>query len=263
MGLLSKGSVGGVVRAIAAVTVPITPLSEPTLRQWLDAGDQPTMTVAAGKVTAWQDKSPNGYNVTQADINLAPTKGADHLLFQPGVVDHLFSETRLGYSGNPAITNIFVYEAANAPNTYSRVWQIGTSAGNTISNTLSVGELGYRHNNGNNLFAGAGNTSIQIFSYTKAASVDYGGSFVFLNGNSVAKVSSNNSTNNINLTENSLFIGSAFSTDLTVGKMYESISFNSSDNGLRQRMEGFVAHKWGIASKLSASHPYKNSPPIA
>lgn len=29
----------------------------------------------------------------------------------------------------------------------------------------------------------------------------------------------------------------------------------------RQRLEGYLAHKWGLAGNLPASHPYKNNPP--
>lgn len=31
----------------------------------------------------------------------------------------------------------------------------------------------------------------------------------------------------------------------------------------RQRLEGYAAHKWGIAGNLPASHPYRNAPPLA
>lgn len=31
---------------------------------------------------------------------------------------------------------------------------------------------------------------------------------------------------------------------------------------LRQRLEGYLAHRWGLASSLAASHPFRNSPPL-
>jgi hypothetical protein len=30
----------------------------------------------------------------------------------------------------------------------------------------------------------------------------------------------------------------------------------------RQRLEGYVAHKWGLSPLLPADHPYKNAPPL-
>jgi hypothetical protein len=29
----------------------------------------------------------------------------------------------------------------------------------------------------------------------------------------------------------------------------------------RQRLEGYLAHKWGLQANLPAGHPFKNTPP--
>jgi len=39
------------------------------------------------------------------------------------------------------------------------------------------------------------------------------------------------------------------------------IPYNTSDT-IRQKLEGYLAHKWAIASLLPAGHPYKSAPPI-
>jgi hypothetical protein len=31
--------------------------------------------------------------------------------------------------------------------------------------------------------------------------------------------------------------------------------------GERQRLEGYAAHKWGLAGSLPGGHPYKSAPP--
>lgn len=31
---------------------------------------------------------------------------------------------------------------------------------------------------------------------------------------------------------------------------------------LRQRLEGYLAHKWGLQASLAGTHPYRNSPPL-
>jgi hypothetical protein len=43
----------------------------------------------------------------------------------------------------------------------------------------------------------------------------------------------------------------------------EVITVDSPDTTTRQLIEGYLAHKWGIASKLPADHPYKNSAPTS
>lgn len=35
------------------------------------------------------------------------------------------------------------------------------------------------------------------------------------------------------------------------------------DTDTRQKFEGYLAHKWGMAGLLDVSHPYKNAPPVA
>lgn len=34
-----------------------------------------------------------------------------------------------------------------------------------------------------------------------------------------------------------------------------------SNSGLKQKIEGYLAHKWGTTAKLPSTHPYKNQPP--
>ena len=48
------------------------------------------------------------------------------------------------------------------------------------------------------------------------------------------------------------------------GVIAEVISFNTklSDSD-RQKVEGYLAHKWGLSSKLPSSHPYSLGHPIA
>ncbi|MEC7543382.1 MAG: cadherin repeat domain-containing protein, partial [Verrucomicrobiota bacterium] len=48
-----------------------------------------------------------------------------------------------------------------------------------------------------------------------------------------------------------------------VGKMAEVICLKTSSNSVRQRIEGYLAHKWGIQSDLDGSHPYASSPPTS
>lgn len=46
------------------------------------------------------------------------------------------------------------------------------------------------------------------------------------------------------------------------GTLYEVLIFNT-DLGVdrRQKVEGYLAHKWGLASNLTDGHPYKTNPP--
>jgi hypothetical protein len=46
------------------------------------------------------------------------------------------------------------------------------------------------------------------------------------------------------------------------GSVYEFLIFSENlfdDN--RQKIEGYLAHKWGLSNNLPANHPYKNNAP--
>jgi len=46
------------------------------------------------------------------------------------------------------------------------------------------------------------------------------------------------------------------------GDIAEMILYgNALDNINRQKIEGYLAHKWNLASELPSDHPYKNSAP--
>jgi len=52
-----------------------TPTSLPNLKLWLDASDATSITSSSGAVSAWNDKSGNGYNFAQSTATNKPTTG--------------------------------------------------------------------------------------------------------------------------------------------------------------------------------------------
>ena len=46
------------------------------------------------------------------------------------------------------------------------------------------------------------------------------------------------------------------------GHFAELVSFKSTDSNTRQKVEGYLAKKWGLKSILDSSHPYKKSSPF-
>lgn len=45
------------------------------------------------------------------------------------------------------------------------------------------------------------------------------------------------------------------------GKIYEVIMIHNRDTAVRQKIEGYLAHKWGLEGSLPADHPYKAAAP--
>ena len=46
------------------------------------------------------------------------------------------------------------------------------------------------------------------------------------------------------------------------GSIAEAVAYDRSlSDGVRQKLEGYLAHKWGLVSALSSAHNYKNTKP--
>ena len=45
------------------------------------------------------------------------------------------------------------------------------------------------------------------------------------------------------------------------GGIGEIIAIFDYDQGIREKVEGYLAWKWGLVGNLDANHPYKHSPP--
>jgi hypothetical protein len=48
---------------------------------------------------------------------------------------------------------------------------------------------------------------------------------------------------------------------IILGDMGEFVVFSGDDDTTRQKLEGYLAWKWGTVATLDAGHPYKSAPP--
>jgi len=245
------------------------------LALWLDAADTDTITLSGSNVSQWDDKSGNNRHASQAIAADQPIYTSNVLNGKPGVtfdgstdfltVAHdnalnaqiapssvviLYRERVSGFrlmqkapSGTGASADAFFSSSSSvlgAAGTFTtsypfwqNVWQfdVGTFSGNVI-----------RHwRNGTKLVP----TNVT------------GGSIV--NGELVS--SSTPATNS-----DPLFIGKRDNPSSTEGHMNGELletliltSALSTDD--RQKLEGYLAWKWGLVSNLPVDHPYKTKPP--
>ena len=118
-------------------------------------------------------------------------------------------------------------------------------------------------NNGNVQFW-AGNWANSNFAspsgfFTLSATFNNTSSSLSLNGNTVT----GKNTGSYSLT-NGINIGTNYNTnaDFLEGDIAEFIIVDGvSSTSERQKIEGYLAHKWGTTSALASSHPYKSSQP--
>jgi len=235
---------------------------------WFDAADASTIIESGGAVSQWNDKSGNGRDVSQASSTQRPILAAAGLNGKPtldfdGSNDYLFN-TSVGASGLSNSTIISVFKQV--------------TVGSTEDHQINIGQTGttgkvrgfYRNINGTVLaFGGWARTAFSSFS------LDIGGSHHIFGFANTALSGSNNLQMFKDGSVETLTTNSALSTTLdgfsvgalqgaSVGNYYSNISvaeiivlYEAVSTVNRQKIEGYLAHKWGLTANLPNDHPYK------
>ena len=216
---------------------------------WFDVADLSTLTLVSGDASEWRDKSGNQRHVSQATADRRPTYAEYGLNGRP-TLDWGTAINNKGFL-NTAVSNFnptryFIvadYDGAEPFNEYSGLVAHPVNAITDIIITNNTGTFWYA---GSYFYNGNPTTS----------------------GNALSTISSpfvlaSNFAQSANRTQ--LFIGNdRFLTNLTRGwrgKISEVFAIDYVPSvAERNRAEGYLAWKWGIA--LNASHPFVNRPPL-
>jgi hypothetical protein len=220
-----------------------TPTSSSLL--WLDASDETTITKDSdGLVSQWNDKSGNGHHATQSTPSNQPTFDTDHI--NGGSSDWLNLPSDI-YAGKTEGTLIIVGEQTGG----SAAWgNYGKSTNHTAHGNINFYDS-FLATSRPHIGTTIGNES------TLNRKLIYS----VINDGSTLKVRSNG--------EDLPNGGDAITFDDSPAKyelfrqsnytLYEVI-FLEDDSSI-QEVEGYLAHKWGLAASLPEDHPYKNATP--
>jgi hypothetical protein len=248
-----------------ALTPVFAPNQIPGCALWLDAADPATVTLSGSNVTAWADKSGNGRNAVGTTSN--PTYNATGFNSRPTVTfsNNLLTSSGWSLAPNRQFAWFVVVHLTSTSNTWQR-FLISASVG------YMNGYLG-THNATSNILGIAGSTTItapiatgtlspqlvtylfgtsELSSNTSAVSVN-GGTFSTLGGNT-----GEIGTNGVIIgTDTALGFGDRF-----LGHLSEVICYNSDvTKSQRQRIEGYLAEKWGLRGSLGGlNHPSRFGP---
>ena len=245
-------------------TVPWTPAYEiPTHGAWLDCADETTISEPFEGGLVIDDKFLKG-NGLSALIN-PPTSGVrtlnglNVLDFEPP--DYMQRLNRdIGASGNHLAIGVFGADVIDA--------QIDTLF------CMSTSGADYQFQAGNNFdfigeinVSGTGNAgSISTLGVDNGPSVycvvfDYelGLSYIYINGTLAAAPAAY--VTKLDQFQEHKVMQNRGSTQYPDGFMAEWIWGDTKNTSYRQKCEGYLSWKWGIESKLDASHPYKSAPP--
>jgi hypothetical protein len=228
---------------------------------WLDAADASTVTTVSGNVSQWNDKSGNGRNASQATSADRPVYVASSVNGLP-CVEFQATNQILSTSYTLPTSNIYHFDVVKRLATLGAQ---GSAFGYQIG--LNRQFAGFRDNS--NLWFGSGNTSLffsasnssantaHIFAYQLVGSTTAGLRF---NGSIARSVQE--------------FTGTCGGGTMVVGEgggtsplgsiigVSERITVNASISlSDIQKVEGYLAHKWGLTASLPSDHPYKTVAP--
>ena len=262
---LGLGSEGGGSSPPAAWTPALT-----TTLAWYDASDAATITSASNLVSAWNDKSGANKHLTQATAADQPQYGSRQInsldvvdftsndfmdsasLVMPPDCDILFvaqvdtvdhgSDALLSYRSN--WTRDWQFDAAHGSQFRGR-WLPQTNQSYGTATPWSQGDL-------------KGSTHLFGQTFDNSASLMTGR----LNGAAVTSL-----TGNYSLATNTpgsfRLFGNRGANQFPLGAFAELIFVPKQTTLGLQKLEGYLAHKWGLTASLPVSHPYKSSMPVA
>ena len=258
----------------STVKSPI-PDSVPGLQLWLDANDPlgtGSAPVGGTTITTWYDKSPNAYNATASGSPVIQTNSLNLL---PGIA----------FVGNSAAT--IYYTARIPPNTFSNATTFFVVYKNTGNNGYNA--LLTRSFVGNNIGTpDINNTNIIIKNTSSQYSYNgYSGTSVYSTTPSLFQLTIDQTGDAVyewvtgtaqgvsyqgygplmpstaDANNDSLYIGTRADNYTSFqGVFYEILAYNTVLSTTdREKIEGYLAWKWGLQADLPAGHPYLSAAP--
>lgn len=266
----------GIQNTTSSTSAVWTPAQLPSLTAWYDAADTGTITLNGSTVSQWNDKSGNNWHMSQATATWQPTYQATSFNGKPSLFfdssDDVFGRTITGFN---ATGNLFF--AAAHSYVSAALWSMVTGHRSSL-NSSSSGSLVLQRRE-NVLQIGTHNTDavdqgvfVDVASLTvpristlgrSGGTLGNGGAITVSSFPATIPVSNGTQTWTSSSTEFVQIGGrqqaaTAFANGLISEVIMSSQKPSDAD---RQKIEGYLAHKWNLTSNLPVDHPFKNTPP--
>jgi len=221
---------------------------------WLDGSDSSTITEISGAISQWDDKSGNARHATQSNAAQRPVVDAATFNSLPSVyfgvppeflhISTFGSGTYSWFFALVSDTSITSLVGSSSVNTYIPI----ATSGSTNTNILRL----------NNVNDPSG--AYQIYGGELSQSVaNRGDAYTELNranGNICGYI-------NLPVVTSTIRLGYAQTGYFLGGYMGEAIVLNGTPSSdTIQKVQGYLAHKWGLTANLPNDHPYKNIAPL-
>jgi hypothetical protein len=250
------------VEVYSSSDVPWTP-AQITTSLWLDASDESTIVNGVGdNVAEWKDKSGNGNDAVQTVSGDQPSVGVntlggldvitfdeDYFNLTSQITDvrsDLFVTNNLNGSTNLINISIILGDKEPVLGTDYTLIQVNVEDSQyDISLDGTLNRLGSASVNGGNIVSGTNINLGQTNAQNKSENIWY-------------------AEYDVNTSASKIFGTTSQGTVLfSRGDLAEIVLLNYvPTTETRQNLEGYLAHKWGLTSKLPVDHPYKNNKPL-
>ena len=216
---------------------------------WLDAADSSTITLNGSSVSQWDDKSGNdrhatqGWATAQPELRTAEVNGLDAIRFD-GVDDILTSTQSINIQS--AQTFVVGQAISELPRLVLRRSSNQGRSRYYLAGAYTIGDS----------TVAASTVDLAIHCVRSLS----GQQEAWTNGISQGTASDANT-----YTHNSFPIGGGTTPVPSYGNVdvCEVIHFDTPiDDATREKIEGYLAHKWGLDANLPVDHPYKSAAPV-
>jgi hypothetical protein len=257
--------------SIVRTAYAFTPTSITGCALWLDGADSSTITMVTG-VSQWNDKSGNGYNLTQGSTGSQPTRTGNLLNFVtnynmniPQAAINNASTWSMFFAVNPiASVNWFMAKQRDGVNSYN-IFST-TQTGGPGPNAYFTGLTNYLYVRMFNAGTLAASSAALTMSQLQILSFVYDGTnmLIYINGNLSSTTAGSFAIQNDTSSTNFL-LGQWFGNGTNYNsngnfQLGELVYFNSSLTATqRQQVEGYLAQKWGLTASLPLGHPGRTS----
>jgi hypothetical protein len=257
-----------------ATSAHFSPTDISGCQMWLDAADSSAVTIATG-VSQWTDKSGNSNNLTQSTTGSQPTYASSLITFANNKYLNIPATV---LNNLPTWSLFFVINPISTSNWIMSRQKDYVDSYNILSMTLSStnyggvqsGSAGFLYWRSMNAGTQLGSTDSLATSTLQTCTLTYDGTILYfykngeLNQATTGSFAIQNQTSPNTYTLGALIYPSGIdNSGVTNFKLGEMISYNTFlTTSQREKVEGYLAHKWGLLSSLSSLSPYRTLPPI-
>ena len=233
--------------------------AELTLKLWLDAYDEDTITESGGAVSQWDDKSGEDNHATQTTEADKPTTGSRllngyNVLDFEGIIGDYMDIDDLAFGDEHTIYMVAKYDTTGSYKDLLR----DALAGATIEFGASNANFATFYGNGSSWDDTAANTPNQVVTSDVILGVvadGVGGAIPYWNGTAQnSKVCSMPDKTGFSLNGRHPQNHDGYIAEVVIA----DTALSTED---RQKLEGYLAWKWGLEGNLPSGHPYKSAPP--